>query len=85
MNIEPTEKHILVKPIMENSQTNGGVFVGEKEKDDRGIVLAAGDKVEYVSKDNIIIFKKVNAIDVDVDGSKCFIITEDEVFAIVRE
>lgn len=85
MEIIPTEKHILVKPVMEDTQTNGGVFVGEKEKEDRGIVLAAGDKVQYVSKDDIIIFKKVNAIDVDVDGDKCFIITEDEVFAIVKQ
>ena len=95
-NIKPLGKHILVKPLAEESKTDSGIIIpdtAEKEKPQKGVVVALGTgkttskgtKIPFVLKvKDVVIFKKYAPEEIEIGDDTMYILTEEDVLAIIK-
>lgn len=91
----PIGDRIVVKPIEEASQTAGGIYIPDanKEKPQKGEVLSVGagrilesgirEKIE-VEQGDIILFSKYGGSEVKIDGQNYIILSSKDVLVIIR-
>jgi len=96
MNIKPLSNHILLEAAEEEKITKSGIVIPEtadKERPTKGKVIAVGpgkrnDDGEClgmsVKAGDIVIFRKYGPDELEVDGKKYLIGSEDDVLAIIE-
>lgn len=98
MKIKPLSNNVLIESLSDEEQgtkTKSGIFIPdtvEKEKSDQGKVVevGAGKRDEAgkiipmsVEKGDRVIFSKYGPDEIKVDGKKYFIISEENILAII--
>ncbi|NOY35726.1 MAG: co-chaperone GroES [bacterium] len=98
-NVKPLGNNVLVEPLSEEergSKTKSGIFIPEtidKERPDQGTVVEVGPgKLDEngkripmsVKKGQRIVFAKYGPDEIKVGDKKYFIISEDNILAIIE-
>ena len=96
INIKPLSNHVFIEPLKEDKTTKSGIVLPdtmEKEKPILGKVLAVGqgkrnEKGELVPMSvkvgDKVLFKKYGPDEIEMDGKKYLVGSEDEILAIVE-
>ena len=95
MNFRPLHDRVLVRRVMAEEKTAGGIIIPDtaKEKPRRGKVLSVGEgkrlesgelsKVS-VKKGDEVIFASYAGTEIKLDGEELMIMSEDDVLAVVE-
>jgi len=96
-NIIPLGDRVLVKPISKDEKKSAsGIIIPEtidKEKPEKGMVIAVGDgrvtddgKVipVNVKKGDIVIFSKYGPDEIKVDEEEYYILSESNILAVIK-
>ena len=95
MNIKPLADRVLIKPLMEDEKSKGGIIIPDtvKEKPQKGEVIAVGtgtagddgEKVELELKvGNKVLYGKYAGTEIKVDGEDYLIMRESDILAIIE-
>jgi chaperonin GroES len=96
LNIQPLGDHIVVEPASKQEKTKGGIILPEAAKEDspeQGKVVAVGPgKLQEngkrspmeVKKGDKVIFKKYSPTEVELDGKEYFILSQEDILAILK-
>ena len=96
MNFIPLSNRVFIEPMEEESMTKSGIVLpdtAEKEKPIRGKVIAVGpgklnDKGERspisVKVGQVVLFKKYGPDEIEIDGKKYLVGSEEDILAIVE-
>lgn len=97
MNIKPISNHIFLEAVEEEKVTKSGIVIPEtadKERPTKGKILAIGpgkrnDDGDFISLSlkvgDMVLFKKYGPDEIELDGKKYLIATEEDVLAIIEE
>ena len=96
MKLRPLNDRILVKRVVEEEKTKGGIIIPDtaKEKPMEGKVVAVGkgklnDDGERIKPDlkagDRILFGKYSGSEIKIDGEEHMVLREDEVFAVIEK
>jgi len=82
--MKATEYNVIIKEIIENKQSSGGIFLGDTKdvKFKRGEVLAVGDKVKNVVEGDIVHYDGYRASDIDYKGDRLQVLTYELVVIV---
>jgi chaperonin GroES len=95
MNLQPLNDNLIVRPLMQETQTASGIFIpdsGEK-KPGQGEVIAVGpgskkDDGTQVSMTvkvgDRILFRKYSPDEFEINGDKVLVLSEKDVLAIIN-
>ncbi|MCK9244059.1 MAG: co-chaperone GroES [Candidatus Marinimicrobia bacterium] len=94
MAIKPLADRVLVKPLVSNEKTAGGIYLPDtaKEKPQEGTVIAVGPgKVSddgkkiamEVKVGDRVLYGKYSGTEVTLDGEEHLIMRESDIFAIL--
>ena len=95
MNIKPLQDRVLVRRIVVDEKTSGGIIIPDsaQEKPAEGEVLAVGPggrdedgKVHSldVSKGDRVLFGKFGGTEVKLDGEELVIMKESDIMGIIK-
>ncbi len=96
MNFKPLSDHVFLEPLEEEKTTKSGIVLpdtAEREKPVKGKVLAVGpgklnEKGERipvsVKVGDIVLFKKYGPDEIEIDGKKHLVGTEEDILAIIE-
>lgn len=96
MNFKPLSNHVFIEPLSQEKATKSGIVLPEtmeKEKPMVGKVLAVGqgkrdDKGDLlpmsVKVGDKVLFKKYGPDEIEVDGKKYLVGSEDDILAIIE-
>jgi chaperonin GroES len=95
MNIIPLSNYVLIERAEKISKTEGGIILPEiaKERPKEGTVISVGEgKIHNgvllktrVKKGQKVIFSTFSGNDIDVEGKEYFIMSEEDILAILEE
>jgi chaperonin GroES len=97
MNIKPLSNHIFLEPEEEEKVTASGIVIpdtADKEKPMKGKVLAIGpgkrnSKGEIdpisVKVGDTVLFRKYGPDEIEVDGKKYLVGSEDDILAVIEK
>ncbi|MFA4999643.1 MAG: co-chaperone GroES [Parcubacteria group bacterium] len=97
MNIKPLSNHILLEASEEEKVTKSGIVIpdtADKERPTKGKILAVGpgkrdDDGELipvsVKVGDTVLFRKYGPDELEMDGKKYLIGSEDDVLAVIEE
>ena len=94
MAIKPLADRVLVKPLVSNEKTPGGIYLPDtaKEKPQEGTVIAVGPgkstddgkKIPLeVKVGDHVLYGKYSGTEVMIDGEEHLIMRESDIFAIL--
>lgn len=94
MTIKPLADRVLVKPLVSNEKTPGGIYLPDtaKEKPQEGTVIAVGPgkttddgkKIPLeVKVGDHVLYGKYSGTEVMIDGEEHLIMRESDIFAIL--
>ena len=84
MNIKPLGGRIVVKPVKQDEKTGGGIYLPEtanKEKPQRGDVIAVGPDFKGVKKGDKVLFAKYGGTEIEIEDEEYLVLSEDDVLA----
>jgi chaperonin GroES len=95
MKIRPLQDRVIVKRVVEEEKTSGGIIIPDtaKEKPQEGKIIAVGKgklgedgKVTPldVKKGDKILFSKYAGTEVNIEGEEHLIIREDDVLGVIE-
>ncbi len=96
MNIKPLSNHVFIEPLSEDKITKTGIVLpdsAEKERPIKGRVLAVGggkrnERGEIapmsVKVGDLVLFKKYGPDELEIDGKKYLVGSEDDILAIIE-
>ena len=96
MNLKPLFDNVVVKPAKAEEQTKFGLVIPDsaKEKPQKGEVVAVGDGrwdedgAKRVPMDvkvgDVVIYKEWGKTSIKVDGDEYFIMSQNDVLAVVQ-
>lgn len=99
MNLIPLSNHVVIKRESAEETTKGGIVipdVARQEKPARGKVLAVGPgkrswvgaEMKYepmaVQEGQMVLFSKYGGHEIELDGEKLTVLTDDAILVIVR-
>lgn len=87
VNVAPLGTNVLVKAEVAKTETDSGIVLPDtmdKEKPQRGRVVGIGSEVKHLKNDDVVIFKKYSADEIEVGGVQYLIIDIESVLAIVK-
>lgn len=96
MNIKPLSNHLFIEAVEEEKITKSGILLpenAEKEKPIKGKIVAVGagkmnEKGERipmsVKVDDIVLFKKYGPDEIEIDGKKYLVGSEDDILAVIE-
>jgi chaperonin GroES len=82
--IKPMNGKVVVKPVESEEKTPGGIIIPDtaKEKLNEGEVIAvAKDATDEVAVGDRIIYKEFGGSEMEVEGEKYILLTEDDMLA----
>ncbi len=95
MNAKPLHSNVIIKPSSQDEATKSGIVLPDtvdKEKPESGEVVAVGpgrilnngQRAEMsVKVGDVVIFKKYSPDEIKIDGENYFVISEDDILAII--
>lgn len=94
MNLRPLADRVVVRPLEQEEQKQGGIIIPDtaKEKPEKGEILAVGPgKVQdngqrtapEIKKGDKVLFGKYAGTEVKVDGKELMILREEDVMAVI--
>ncbi len=87
MSLQPLANKLLVSPIPDASQSEGGIWIPDqaKERTDQGIVIYRGPDVKTVRRGDMVLFSGFagQVVNVELEG-EYILLPEDAVDAILR-
>lgn len=86
LNIRPLHDRVIIERL-EETKTAGGIVIPEtvdKEKPQRGTVLAAGKEASDVKVGNQVLFGKYAGTEVKVDGKDLLVMKEEDIMGIIE-
>lgn len=94
MNVRPLSDRLLVKRVVSDSKTAGGLYIPEnaKEKPSEGTVISVGSgkvlsdgkiRTPEVRAGDTVLFSKFSGTEIKVDGIEHVILREDDVLGII--
>ncbi len=86
MNIRPLGSRILLKVLMSEEKSSGGIYIPPtaQEKTQEGIVVAVGTSDEItVKKNEQVIYDKYAGTQIKIDGKEHLILKMEDVIAVV--
>lgn len=93
--IEPLGNRILVERLEADEKSAGGIIIpgNAQAKSNQGIVRAAGpgakvngERVQMdVAEGDKVLFGKYSGTEVEVEGKKLLLMTEDDVLALIKD
>lgn len=96
-SLKPLNDRVIVKPLIEEHTTKGGIILPEtvdKERPEKGTVIAVGPGklldngqrgVLNVVVGNTVIFKKYSPDEVKVGDEEYLVLSESDILAIIEE
>ena len=95
MNIKPLQDRVLVRRIVVDEKTTGGIIIPDsaQEKPAEGEVLAVGPGARDedgrihsldVSKGDRVLFGKFGGTEVKLDGEELLIMKESDIMGIIK-
>lgn len=96
MKLRPISGHIIVEPQAKEAKTASGIYLpetGDKERPEQGKVVAVGPgkflengtrQVMEVKEGDTVVFKKYAPDEVKVDDKTYFVVSADDVMAIIE-
>ena len=96
MNLKPLHNQVIIKAVVAQEKTEGGLVLpktADKERPEKGEVIAAGPGKMLASGQRAemsvrigqtVIFKKYVPDEIKIEGEEFFVITEDDIIAIVE-
>ncbi len=97
MNLRPTDDHLILKSLDEETMTASGIIIPDtvdKERPQKGEVLAVGPgkmlesgqrSVMSIRVGEKVIFKKYAPDEIEIDGNKYLVIKADDVMAVIQQ
>ena len=96
MKIRPLQDRVIVKRVVEEEKTKGGIIIPDaaKEKPQEGKVIAVGkgkvgDDGKLIPLDvkagDRILFGKYSGTEVKVDGEEHLIMREDDILGVIEK
>lgn len=94
-NIEPLSDRVVVRPLEDEEQMQGGLYIPDtaKEKPQQGEIAAVGpgkvsDQGERIAPDvkagDRVLYGKYSGTEVTVDGEAYLILRESDVLAVLK-
>ena len=94
MRLVPLGDKVVVKPLEEEEQTEGGIVLPDtvRERPQEGRVLSVGDgcllpdgrrQELSVREGDRVLFRKYAGHEIDVDGDKLLVMSQDDILAIL--
>ena len=94
MNVVPVGDHLVIKRVDGQRKTTGGILLPEsaQEKPLQGRVLSVGDGRRrkdgtrvgsQVREGDRVLFSAYSGMEVEVDGEKLLIMTEEDILAVI--
>lgn len=87
--IEPIGDKLLVKPVLVEEVTSGGIFLPDSSREipDKGVIEAVGDDVKEVKLcvGTTVFFRKNSGTSVKDDGQEYIILPVREIVGILKE
>ncbi len=96
INIKPLSNHVFIEPVQEDKITKTGIVLpdsAEKEKPIKGKVIAVGNGKKNergeiipmsVKVGDLVLFKKYGPDELEIDGKKYLVGSEEDILAIVE-
>ncbi len=91
MKIKPVGERVLLKPILEEEKTKGGIYIPEsaRENNKKGKVIEVGEDKEGKSlplkKDMIVLYSGYSNEEIELEGEKYIIVDYKDIIAIIEE
>ena len=94
MNVVPIGDHVVIKRVEGEKKTAGGIVLPDsaQEKPHQGRVLSVGDGRRrkdgsrvgsQVREGDRVLFSAYSGMEVEVDGDKLLIMTEEDILAVI--
>ncbi len=94
MNVVPVGNHVVIKRMEGEKKTAGGIVLPDsaQEKPSQGRVLSVGDGRRLKNGNRVgsqvregdrVVFSSYSGMEVEVDGDKLLIMTEDDILAVM--
>lgn len=86
VKIQPLADYVLAEQEEPETKTASGLYVMEKsqEKPQIAKVLAVGEGVKSVKKNDRVVFKSFGTNDIKIDGNDYLLIKEEDLLATVK-
>lgn len=86
MILEPLGKRVIIQPIEGEEMTAGGVYLPEQARDkpQKGIVLAVGEKVTRLAVDDEVLYSRFNCTEIEVERETLLVAKERDLLARVH-
>ncbi len=86
MKITPIGERVLLKPILEEEKTKGGIYIPEsaRENNKKGKVIAVGklkDKESELKEDDIVLYSGYSNEEFELEGEKYVIVDYKDIYA----
>jgi len=84
--MKPLQKNIILQAEKKDTISKSGIIIPDtvdKESPETAKVIEIGKDVKEIAVNDIVIFKKWSANEIEIDTEKYIVITEDDVMAIV--
>ncbi len=87
MNIKPLGTRVVIKPLLAEKKTAGGIIIPDtaKEKPAKGEVLAVGpgkaDEEMVLNVGDTVLYGRYAGTEVELDGEKYLIMSQSDVLA----
>ena len=89
MNVKPLGNRLLIKPVIEEIKTEGGLVLPDSatEKPQKALVVAVGkiDEDCSLKAGDKVIFAKYAGTEIKVDGEDHIIIDADDILAKIED
>jgi chaperonin GroES len=94
MKVEPVGNHVVIKRLDGEKKTSGGILLPDsaQEKPHQGRVLSVGDGRRrkdgarvgsQVREGDRVVFSSYSGMEVEVNGEKLLIMTEEDILAVI--
>jgi chaperonin GroES len=85
MTLQPLGRNVIIEPDSSQNEINGILMPETSEKrPETGLVLAAGPDAVGLTEGDKVVYRKYGPDEVTVDGRKVFVLSIEDVIAVIR-
>lgn len=89
MRVVPLGSRLLIKPVVEEKKTEGGIVLPDtaKEKPMKAKVIEVGSEVEdiAVAAGDVVLYSKYAGTEIKIDEEDYIVIDQDDILAKIEE
>lgn len=91
MKITPVGERVLLKPILEEEKTKGGIYIPDsaRENNKKGKVIALSEKLKNdketsIKEEDIVLYSGYSNEEFEVEGEKYIIVDYKDIYAVLK-